>query len=472
MSAFLNRTEELAALEDQWDRKDASFFVLWGRRRVGKTELLSHFAGDRRALYFEATKTTELNQLRSLSLELAEASGNSLYAEQPLQTWDAMLTAISDYASGERTLVVLDEFQYLAASQRALESTINVWWRKTGRKLPLMFVIAGSEVSFFQRSVLGGQMYGRRTGQRALLPFDYKGAALFIPGYGAEDRLRTYAVCGGMPYYLAAFDDSKPLSEHILRNILYRDGFLHEEAELLLVQSLTNPQTYAAVLQAVAQGHTKTSAVANATGLSDSQVSQALKQLERLQLVEQRRPVTSKDTAKKTSWAILDGFLNFNFRFVEPYRSRLATRADAERHLNDLVMPQLDHFVSKPAWEYVCRDHMKEAEQAAAAGAWWGKVQVAPRLTEEREVDCVTINHEGNVTAIASCKWTSSPLSSNEEAFLAEMEAHIPNADDVRRHYFYSRSGFDAKLRALAAADPDRYILVEPSDLYNGSAPA
>lgn len=466
MESFLNRTDELAALEDQWNRRDGSFYVLYGRRRVGKTELLNHFAEGRRALYFEATKTTERSQLRALSLELAEASGNPIYEQQPLESWEAMLTAIADYASGERTLVVLDEFQYLAAAQAALESALNVWWRKTASKLPLMFVIAGSEVSFFESEILGGQMYGRRTGQQGLEPFEYRSASLFMPGYCAEDKVRAYAVCGGMPYYLEAFDDSKPLEEHILRNILYKDGFLHEEAELLLAQSLTNTETYAAVLQAVAQGNSQTSKVANATGLSDARVSQILKLLERLQLVEQRRPVTSKDTARKTSWAILDGFLNFNYRFVEPYRSRLATRVDAERHLKDLVMPQLDHFVSKPAWEYICRDHMKQAEQAAAAGAWWGKVPVEPKLTEEREVDCVTIDHDAKVTALASCKWTNSPLSEKEEDFLSAMEAHIPNAEDAQRHYFYSRSGFNQKLEELAASAPDRFILVGPDQLY------
>lgn len=463
---FLNRVDELAALEDQWNRPKGSLFVLWGRRRVGKTELVNHFAASRRALYFEATKTTERNQLRALSTELAAATGNPVYAQSPIDSWDAMLTAIAGFAAGERTLVVLDEFQYLAAGQAGLESTLNRWWRETGRHLPLMLVIAGSEVSFFRDDVLGGQMYGRRTGQLGLTPFDFRAAALFAPRYSPEDKVRTYAVCGGMPYYLAAFDDQAPLSEHILRHVLYRDGFLHEEAELLLVQSLSNPQNYFAVLEAVAQGRTRTSAVASATGLSPSQVTQALKQLERLQLVEQRRPVTAKDTAKKTSWAILDGFLNFNFRFVQPYRSRLQTREDARRHLDGLVLPHLDQFVSKPAWEYICRDHMKRTEKAAAAGAWWGPVRVGPKLSEEREVDCVTIDHNAKVTAVASCKWTSSPMSANEEAVLTQTEQHIPNADDVRRHYFYSRRGFDKRLQALAAADPDRYVLVTPADLY------
>jgi uncharacterized protein len=463
---FLNRTDELDALEDHWRRPEASFFVLWGRRRVGKTELLAHFAGRRRALYFEATDATERNQLGALSEELAVATGNALFEQAPLPSWDAALTALADYARSEPTLVVLDEFQYLAGQQPELPTLLNRWWRTTGRKLPLMLVVAGSAMSFFRDEVLGGRMYGRRTGQLQLEPFDHRAAALFAPRYSAEDRVRTYAVCGGMPYYLQAFDDRTPLADHILRNVLYRDGFLHEEPELLLRQELPDPRTHASVLERVARGRTRTSEIANATGLSSSQTSQVLGALERLGLVEQRRPITASASSKKTTWGIRDGFLSFHFRFVEPYRSRLRTREDARRHLDETVLPQLDHFVSKPGWEGICLDHMKRAEQAASVGAWWGRMRVAPRQTEEREVDGAALGADGTITALASCKWTARPMDAGEVAFLTEMRHHVPGALDVGRFYLYSRSGFDRKLRELARREPDRYRLVRPKDLY------
>lgn len=464
---FLDRTDELAALEDHWARPGASFFVLWGRRRVGKTELLAHFAHGRRALYFEATDTTERNQLRALSEELAVATGNSLFEQAPLPSWAAALTALTELAREQPTLVVLDEFQYLAGQQRELPTLLNRWWRETGRTLPLMLVIAGSAMSFFRDEVLGGRMYGRRTGQLHLQPFDYRSAAVFVPRYSAEDRVRTYAVCGGMPYYLQAFGDGKPLGEQILRHVLYRDGFLHEEPELLLRQELPDPRAHVSVLDAVARGRTRTSEVANATGLSSSQVSQVLGALERLGLVEQRRPITAGPTSKKTTWVILDGFLSFHFRFVEPYRSRLRTREDARRHLEHTVMPQLDHFVSKPAWEAICLEHMKRAEQAAAVGAWWGKVRVAPRRTEEREVNGAALDPKGRITALASCKWTAAAMGVGEAAFLEEMRQHIPGAEHAERYYLYSRGGFDRGLRALARREPMRYRLLTPVDVYS-----
>lgn len=465
---FLNRTDELAALEELWDARDARFFVLWGRRRVGKTELLTHFADGRRALYFEATDATEPLQLRNLSQELAAASGDELLAQQPLTSWSAALAAIARFASGgERTLVVLDEFQYLAARQRELATLLNRWWRTTGRRLPLVLVIAGSEVSFFRDDVLAGAMYGRRDGQLRLTPFDHRAAALFTPGYSAEDRIRTFAICGGMPYYLARFSDERPLADGILRNILQRDGFLHEEPDLLLRQELREPGQYFSVLEAIARGATRNGQIAAQTGLDVAQTRQHLAVLERLQLVEQRRPVTAGPRSKRTSYAIADGFLDFAFRFVEPFRSRLRTRADAERHLRMTVLPQLDAFVSRSCWERICRDHVQRHEpEAANVGAWWGKVRIAARKTEEREIDVVAIDADGQVIATGSCKWTNAPLDYGEEAILAQLEPSVPGAERVRRHWFFSRSGFTDRMHELAKAEPERIRLVTPQDVY------
>jgi AAA+ ATPase superfamily predicted ATPase len=464
---FFNRVDDLASLEDNWTASEARFFVMWGRRRVGKTELLTHFSADKRALYFEATEGVLADQLADLSAELARVSGNQLLAAQPVTSWDAALVAIEQFVGSERTIMILDEFQYLAAQDAGLGSTINRWWRSTGRNLPIVLVLAGSEVGFFEREVLGGSMYGRRTGQLQLLPFNYRDAALFHPGYSYEDRIRAYAVCGGMPYYLERFDDGTPLREHILRHALYRDGFLYEEADLLLRQELPDPRNHIAVLRAIAQGQTQNSKIANRTGLDDSQVSQTVKTLERMQLVRVDRPITAAERSKKTSYTIVDGFLNFYFRFVDPAKSRLRTRAEAERYVDEVVVPQLDHFVSKPAFELICQDYVRDLEQAAGVGAWWGQVPTGEgRRTESQEIDIVALDYDGTVNATGSCKWTADALDFGEENLLVATEPYIPKADNVQRHYFCSREGFTEQLEKLAADEPQRIKLVTPETLY------
>lgn len=469
---FHDRSEELAALADAWSAPDAQFFVIWGRRRVGKTELLSHFAGDRRALYFEATNVTRPEQLLDLSAELARVSGNRLLVEQPLTGWEAALTAIEQFVGDRRTLVVLDEFQFLAAQEPGIGSVINRWWRSRGRRLPIVLVLAGSEIGFFERDVLGGELYGRRTGQLQVLPFDYREAALFHPGYSPEDRIRAYAVCGGMPYYLERFTDDVPLAEHILRHTLYREGFLFQEADLLLRQELPDPRNHMSVLRAIAQGQTQNNKIAGRTQLSESQVTQIVATLERMQLVRTVRPVTASGRSKKTSYEIRDGFLNYYFRFVDPARSRLRSRAQAQAYLTEVVLPQLDHFVSRGAWEHICHEHVLEREAAAAVGRWWGQVPTGEnRKTRSQEIDIVALDHARRVTAIGSCKWTRGKLARSEDGLLTATERYIPGAADVARHYFCAREGFDDGLLKLARADGDRYKLITPADVYEPSSP-
>ena len=465
---FLNRKDELAALEEQWRADEARWFVLWGRRRVGKTELLDRFVANKRALFFGATDVTEVSQLRALSAELVAVSGNSLLASQPLTTWEAALAAIEQFVSdGGRTAVVFDEFQFLVARQSGLETLLNNWWQRTGRHLSLVLVIAGSEISFFRQEVLAGKMYGRRTGQLQLLPFDYRSAALFTPGYTAEDKIRTYAICGGMPYYLDMWPDARSVEENILRNILYRDGPLHEEAELLLRQELPDPRQYFSVLEALARRRIRNNEIVQYTGLDKAQVHQHLRTLERLGLVERIRPVTATPTSLKTSYAILDGYLAFYFTFVEPYISRLRSREEAERHLRQTVVPRLDEFVSRSAWERICREHIRcEEVDATTVGSWWGSVRIAPRQSERREIDAVALGHDRRVVATGSCKWTNSPLDYAEETLLTKLEAAVPGAESVRRHYFFSRSGFTPRMHALAKTEPERIRLVGPEDLY------
>jgi AAA+ ATPase superfamily predicted ATPase len=465
--AFFNRIDELAALGDLWSARAAQLFVLWGRRRVGKTELLSHFADGRRAFHYEATNVTRPEQLRDLSVELARVSGNALLAEQPASTWEAALAAIAQFAHTQRSIVILDEFQFLAAQEPGIGSIVNRWWRETGRSLPIVLVLAGSEVGFFEREVLGGELYGRRTGQLQILPLQYRDAALFHPGYSPEDRVRTFAICGGMPYYLERFTDDAPLERHILAHTLYREGLLFQEADLLLRQELPDPRNHTSVLRAIAQGQTRNSQVANRTQLSESQVTQIVATLERMQLVRTLRPVTAAERSKKTSYEIRDSFLNYHFRFVDPARSRLRNRAQAEAYLGEVVLPQLDHFVSKGAWEHICQEYVLAREDSAAVGSWWGQVPTGQgRMTRSQEIDIVAIEHDGRVTATGSCKWTDGKLSMSEERLLLAAEPFIPKAGDVARHYFCSREGFERNVLDLAAADPERYRLVTPADVY------
>ena len=468
---FLNRADELEALESRWSRGLGEFFIVWGRRRVGKTELLSHFLEGKRGFHFEATEGLEPDHLADISRLIAEETGSRLLAEQPLTSWPAVLAALEEYAKQGPAIVILDEFQWIARATNDIGSQLNRWWRTAGKDLPIFLILSGSEVSFFEREVLTGTMFGRRTGQQQLAPFDYRAAGLFFPGWSSEDRIRAYAVCGGMPYYLEQFDPDLALADNVLRTMLRRDGVLHEEAKLLLHEELPDPARYFSILRAIENGATKHNEIQQRTGIAKATLGESLVLLRELQLVRRRAPVTvaNPDRTKQTSYEITDGYLRFYFRFMLPFESRLQSNAAAERHLNETVLPNLDRFVSKPTFEEICQTYVQREENAAAAGAWWGSVRTG-RSSEMREVDVVAIGGGGEALAIGSCKWSSDQVGLGEENLLTQLQPHIPKTTAETRHYFFSLAGFGDDLLALSQATPDRYRLVAADDLFSNGA--
>lgn len=392
-----------------------------------------------------------------------------MLAEQPLTSWEAALAAIGQFVGSQRTLVILDEFQLLAEQAPELESVLSRWWRSTDSKLPIVLVLAGSELSFFEDEVLAGRLYGRRTGQLKLEPFLAREASLFHPGYSAPDRVRAYSVCGGIPYYLERFDDSVGLAEHLNQEVFQRTGLLHDEAELLLRQSITAPANHSAVLRAIAHGHNRVNAISQRVQIETARVHKILGTLERIGLIAKLTPVTTPARTKKTAYTITDQFLRFHYRFVEPAKSRLRTSALAERYLTEAVLPHLDHHASL-AWEDISREYVQYAVPGiGAVGRWWGQVPTGEgRRTEEREIDVVGLDGSGRVRVLGMCKWTSTEVDFDELNLLDRLATYVPGVQDPTescQRMLFSRGGFTARLRAAAEHD-ERLVLLEPADIY------
>lgn len=462
---FHNRTHELERLQRRWDSGEAQIFILWGRRRVGKSLLLLRFAQGKRHLYFEATSGTATDQLADFSERLAEATGRTALAALG---WRDALAAVADWAREGPVLVVLDEFQHLARESPDIGSIINVWWREHGEQLPIFLVLCGSEIGFFEREVAGysAATYGRRAGQLRLRPFRPVDVGLFLPSWTPEERIAAYAVFGGMPYYLAHVRPEQGLARNILELILMSDGLLHEEARLLLEQELPDASSYFSVLRAIAAGQTRVAQIAQRTGVRGgaARVSQMLDTLQSMWLVERVVPVTvsNPERSRQSFYRILDPYLRFWFRFVLPSQDRLIDAEGAERHLVARVLPQLDHFVSSPAFEQVCQQWLLGAVDAAAAGRWWGKVREmrAKGLRDiDREVDVVTVGDEGRVTALGSCKWTAGEMPYSEKTKLEALAAYLVPEGEPPGLYLFSRAGFEPGLVAEAAADPHLHLV-------------
>lgn len=457
--AFHDRQDELEALEERWCSPKAEYVVIYGRRRVGKTELILRFAESKRAVYFEATSGTEGDHLEDLSRALAESTGRALYAAQPLTSWRAFFAAVAEELQNGPLLVALDEFQFIARETPSIGSLINRFWREHRDNPNLFLILSGSDVSFFERDVVGytATTYGRRTGSLHLQPFPFRELKGFLPRWSPADAIRAYAVFGGVPYYLDALDPGSTLPKEIERHILAPDGLLRQEPRFLLAQhsDLRDDTVYFSILRAIAAGRTRRNEIASRVGRSDSATGQLLDRLMGLGLVRRVHPVTvsNPDRTRMVRFAIDDMFLRFWFAFVHPYESRLHRRSDAGRHLDRLVLPSLDSFVSRPAFEQVCQDWLRRRTGAAAAGWWWGTIR--ERTTDglrsvQYEIDAVAVDDDRAVLALGSCKWTTEPMRREEAIRLQRSAELVSGGARPPDLYLFSRSGFDAQLLAHA----------------------
>lgn len=470
---FFNRTDELAGLDERLRSQRGEYFVLYGRRRVGKSELLLHFGERCRQLYFEASSGSRQDQLEDLSAEIASFSGRPIYAEQPLSSWRAAFAALSELVEEGQTMIVLDEFQFIAQQEPEIGSLLNRFVRQHAGNPNFFLSLSGSDIGFFEKQVVGyaATTYGRRTGSLRLRPFPWSEIGAFMDGWSAEDRIRAWAVFGGIPYYLREIDPAQPLAEAIRRSVLYPDGLLREEPRFLLSQEsrLRDLATYMSCLRAIAGGATRLNEIAQRIGRARSEEARPfLEALEEMDLVQRRYPVTSRP-GKKVAYAIADPFLRFWFRFVAPRESRLGTRAQADRYLTDSILPQLDKFVSEDAFERVCQDWLAgELEAAAEVGRWWGSIRrrEGGRLrSRSYEADAAAVDAQGKLIALGSCKW---PRSGNEEH--AHGAEELDKLETIREQlgapdallYFFDRLSFSPRLRELEARRDDiRLILAD-----------
>jgi AAA+ ATPase superfamily predicted ATPase len=353
---FIGRARELAVLRELADSSRPELFVLYGRRRVGKTELLQQLCRERRAAYFLAAQVRDKDNLRAFRGVLEEALGDPLAGSVEFPDWGAALTFAVERAGDERLVVVLDEFPYLCESNPGLPSLIQRFWDQRGKRSNLMLVLCGSQVSFMEREVLAERspLFGRRTGQRRLEPLGPAEALEFYPSWSRTQALLAYGILGGMPAYLGRFQDGSTIEQNLLREVLRPEGYLFDEVHYLLHTELSNPSTYNSILAAVARGAERVGDVALAVGVDSPTANKYLHVLRELRLVERVVPLTDPDPlrSRRGTYRICDRFVAFHFRHVQPNLS-LIEAGRGERVLEEFVQPDLERLLEEARNEHL-----------------------------------------------------------------------------------------------------------------------
>ncbi len=454
---FINRETELHLLQELSESHQAEFFIIYGRRRVGKTELLRHFCQEHPHIFFAATQTTDKHQLGVWSRLLWQQAHHQHLADFTFPDWEASLRFLATLAEQQRLVVVIDEFPYLIDSNPALPSILQKVWDDTLRHTQLFLILCGSSIGMMERETLGyhSPLYGRRTGQLLLRPLEFGAARLFLGGYRATAQVEAYAVLGGMPAYLERFNADQSLATNIIERILRPNRLLYDEPLFLLRTELREPRNYFAVLQAIAHGNTRPNSIAQASGVGDARtISKYLSVLQELHLIERSVPITETQPQKSRLglYHLADHFLRFWFRFVAPHRSELE-QGQAQWVWQTEVEPHLSPFAG-PVFEQICRQFLWQEARVARLpfrpqqiGSWWRRQQ---------ELDLVALNRTEGVILVGECKWRNRPLGSNVLADLRQAATTLLAQVPHQQVYYalFAKAGFTPDLLAQAAEDP------------------
>jgi AAA+ ATPase superfamily predicted ATPase len=449
---FVNREKGLSTLDERCGSGRAEFVILYGRRRIGKSELIEQFLKDKKGLRLLAREQSEALQLRDFSEELAEFFKDEVLATQPLTNWDSFFTYIAQKAEKERFVLAIDEFPYLVQENRAIPSILQGYWDRKLRHSRIFLILCGSSIGMME-SLLGGKspLYGRRTGQMLLRPFSFQ-QSLALLGRDIEKAVRAYSVFGGTPAYLIEYDKTKDIYLNIKEKVLKEDAFMFRDAEFLLRGELREPRFYFSILSSIARGNTRLSEIVNDTGLNKGVVVKYLSVLSDLHLVERMVPVTEKhpEKSRKGVYRLLDNYFRFWFRYVRP-AVKYVEKGDEDYILRRLISPSLNSFTGF-SFEKVAEEVIEELGRRSwlpfvpsRIGKWWHKAE---------EIDVVALNDETRDILFCEVKWSDNV---NAETLLADLKRKSTlvewNSGKRNEHYCIIARTFKRRTSAAICID-------------------
>ncbi|WP_010258230.1 ATP-binding protein [Treponema primitia] len=451
---FIDREEELQALDWEYRRPAASFVVLYGRRRIGKTALIREFLKDKEAVYFLATEESEDQNRDMLKNLIAGFTGNPLLEGASVKDWTLIFKALADFERPAKKILVIDEFQYLGKINPAFPSIMQKIWDTLLLNRDIMVILCGSLISMMESQTLAytSPLYGRRTAQIKLrqIPFWYYGQ--FFQGKSREELVKLYALTGGVPRYIELFRSPGDIFGAIRKNILSRTSFLYDEPNFLLLRELGQVGTYFSIIKTIAAGNHKMGDIAANLGVKQTGLTKYLTTLINLDILEREVPVTETqpEKSKRGLYRIKDNFILFWFKFVYPALSYLESGNEAP--VMDRIRANfIDGHVSY-VYEAICREEFFYRNAPPfrynKLGRWWNK---------NHEIDMVALNTEGQDILFGECKFRKSKTGINVFFELLEKARKVDWKQGERREQYalFSISGFTEELIALAKTRED-----------------
>jgi len=449
---FVGRNQELQSLNRYYDSNRFECAVIYGRRRVGKTELISEFVKGKKHIFFTAVEGTYRKNLDILSKAIMSSDDGSIRTVSPkFSEFSDCLEHISHIAN-EKLVVVFDEYPYFAQSEKSVSSVLQQFIDHKFQRTDIMLILCGSSMSFMENQVMGNKspLYGRRTCQYKILPFEFDSSRGFHSSFSSQEQAVVYAITGGIPKYLLQFYDNKSLKANIIDNFFSPNSLLFEEPSNLLKQELREPAVYNSIITAIATGSSKLNEIATKAHITTSACSNYISSLLSLNIVRKELPILAKANSRNTIYRLTDGMFRFWYKFVYENVSEISMHQGEA--LYSEIEPQISEFMGE-AFEDICKQWLWQKNFEGSlpfrfkdCGRWWG---TNPSIKAEQEIDLLAYSKDKVSAIFCECKWTNEQISASTIDGLIEKSAMFNYA---KKHYFlFSKSGYTTSALKLAS---------------------
>jgi len=420
--------------------------VIYGRRRVGKTSLINEFCKNKHSIFYVAIEQNDKGALAGFSESVLEVFPAARSYIDTFLSWEKSFEYIADQANQNRIILAIDEYPYIAASNPSISSILQKVIDTKFLNTKLFLILCGSSMSFMENQVLGykSPLYGRRTTQMKIEPFDYIDSCKFFRNYSKEEQLIAYGVVGGIPQYLNNLTREGQLEKSIYYNYFRKDGHLFEEPSSILKQELREPATYNSIITAVASGPSKINEISTKTGEETKKCSKYVNTLISLHILKKEYPI-GLESVRKGIYSLCDNMFKFWYKFVPENITNI--EADMGRIIVEKkVLPKISEYMGR-IFEEICIQYMIRRNKTLSLsimfdeiGRWWGNNPIKKR---QEEIDILAIS--GHSVILGECKWR------NEQIGISVLNELVEKGESLKykeKYYIlFSKSGFTKELK-------------------------